>query len=223
MAYSVLSTRYWCRAVGGGGRRARCRSLDGHRRRFRPAQRAGAATVPPARRFSMSAISSDTSSSVSRQAVPLPMAITVVWCLRTSASSRDRASALRFCGGCGKMTPSSRRLPCLVQRRHLAAGAEAGIDGQHAAAAQRRRQQQAAQVAREDADGVRLGPVGQLLADLALQAGQQQAGQGVGRHGAAGSRRAGGRPAAAAPAPPSAPPAGRSPASPSARSPSRRG
>ncbi len=72
----------------------------------------------------------------------------------------------------------------LVQRRHLAAGAEAGVDGQHAPAAQRRGQQQAAQVPREHADGVRLGAHRQFLADLALQAGQQQPRQGVNRHGA---------------------------------------
>ena len=71
----------------------------------------------------------------------------------------------------------------LVQGNDLAAGAEAGVDGQHAAAAQRRLQQQAAQVAGENHDGMRLGFFGQLAADLPLQARQHQPGQRVVQHG----------------------------------------
>ena len=80
------------------------------------------------------------------------------------------------------MTPSSSRLPCLVQGRDLAAGAEAGVDGQHAAAAQRRLQQQAAQVRAKTLTAWASARFGQLAADLALQAGQQQPGQGVAGH-----------------------------------------
>ncbi len=67
----------------------------------------------------------------------------------------------------------------LVQRGQLAAALETGIDGQHAAVVDRRLQEQIAEIAGEDADGVRLGPIGQLAAGLALQGGQDQAAQGV--------------------------------------------
>ena len=69
------------------------------------------------------------------------------------------------------------QLAGLVEHRDLAAGAEAGVDGQHLLAADRRLEQQAAQVAGEDVDGVLLGALGQFAADLALQAGQERAGR----------------------------------------------
>ncbi len=73
---------------------------------------AGAAGgTSPRRRASNSAISPATNSSVSRHAVPLPMAMTDAWCLRISSSSLCRASAARFCGWCGWMTACSSRLP----------------------------------------------------------------------------------------------------------------
>ena len=53
------------------------------------------------RRSSSSAIKSLTICSVSRHAVPLPMAMIDVWCLRMSCSSFFFASATFFCGGCG--------------------------------------------------------------------------------------------------------------------------
>ena len=77
------------------------------------------------------------------------------------------------------------REPCMFIRNHgfrrcgraghLAAAAEAGVDGQHAVFAQRRLQQQAAQVAGEHLGRVPLGPLGQVAADLALQGRHQQA------------------------------------------------
>ena len=62
----------------------------------------------------------------------------------------------------------------LVEGGDLAAGAEAGVDGQYAPAAQRRLQQQAAEVAGEDGDRVVLGPLGQVAADFPFQGRQQQ-------------------------------------------------
>ena len=89
----------------------------------------------PVRRASRVAISSETSSSVSRQAVPLPMAMTWTWCLRTSSSSRKRASALLVLGLVRKDNAVFLEDAGLVEDGHLAAGAEAGVDGQHAFAA----------------------------------------------------------------------------------------
>ena len=65
----------------------------------------------------------------------------------------------------------------LVERGQLATALETGIDGQHAAVVDRRLEEQVAEIAGEDADGVRLGPIGQFAAGLALQRGQDQAGQ----------------------------------------------
>ena len=66
-----------------------------------------------------------------------------------------------------------------VEHGDLAAGPEARVDGQDDLLGDRRLEQQAAQVAGEDVDGVPLGHLGQVAADLALQAGQQQAVEGV--------------------------------------------
>src|SRR5207244_3845213 len=67
----------------------------------------------------------------------------------------------------------------LVQGRHLAAAAEAGVDGQDAPIPQGPLQQQPAEVPREHGDRVRLGFFFQLPANLVLQARQQQPSQGV--------------------------------------------
>ena len=71
-----------------------------------------------------------------------------------------------------------------VEHRHLAAGPEPGVDRQHDLLGDRRLKQQAAQVLGEDLDGVLLGHLGQVAADLALHAGQDQAVEGVDRGGA---------------------------------------
>ena len=59
-----------------------------------------------------------------------------------------------------------------IEHRDLAAGAQAGIDGQDSAMVQRRLQQQAAQIAGEHGHGMGLGLVGQLVTNFAFQAGQ---------------------------------------------------
>ncbi len=71
--------------------------------------------------------------------------------------------------------------PVRVEHRHLAAGAETGVDRQHDLLGDRRLEQQAPQIAGEDVDGVPLGHLGQVAADLALQAGHQEAVQRVDR------------------------------------------
>ncbi len=66
-----------------------------------------------------------------------------------------------------------------VEHGDLAAGAEAGVDRQDGLAGDRRLEQQAAEVPGEDIDGVLLGHLGQVAADLAFEAGQEQAVEGV--------------------------------------------
>ena len=61
-----------------------------------------------------------------------------------------------------------------IDRRHLAAGAKAGIDAHHRPLAQRRLEQQVAQVRREDRDGVVVAELAQLAAHLALDRRAQQ-------------------------------------------------
>ena len=67
----------------------------------------------------------------------------------------------------------------LVERGQFAAALEAGIDRQEAMVVDRRLQEQIAEVLGKNAHGVDLGPIGQLAADVPLQAGQDQACQGV--------------------------------------------
>ena len=67
----------------------------------------------------------------------------------------------------------------LVERRQLAAAAKTGIDRQQAVVVDRRLQEQVAKILGEHAHRVRLGVVGQLAADFALQAGQNQAAERV--------------------------------------------
>ena len=61
----------------------------------------------------------------------------------------------------------------------LAAGAHAGVDGEHRFAAEGRAEQQALQIAGEDFDAVLLGELGHLPADFAFEARQHQAVEGV--------------------------------------------
>ncbi len=62
-----------------------------------------------------------------------------------------------------------------VNHGHFAAGAEAGIDGQHRVAGEGRLAEQAAQVVGEDGDGVRFGLFGERAAHVTLDGGQEQA------------------------------------------------
>ena len=71
-----------------------------------------------------------------------------------------------------------------VEHGDLAAGSESGVDGQHDLLGDRRLEQQAAEVPGEDLDGVLLGGLGEVAADLALHAGQDQPVQGVDGRGA---------------------------------------
>ena len=84
-----------------------------------------------------------------------------------------------------------------VEHGDLAAGPEARVDRQHDLVGDRRLEQQAAEVAGEDVDGVPLGHLGQVAADLALHAGQEQAVERVGGRRRGRSRRGGGLPAGA--------------------------
>ena len=70
-----------------------------------------------------------------------------------------------------------------VEHSDLATRAESGIDGQDDLLGNRRLEQQAAQVLGEDVDGVLLGTVGQVAADLSLHAGQDQPVEGIDRRG----------------------------------------
>src|SRR5688500_20283214 len=63
----------------------------------------------------------------------------------------------------------------LVEGNHLAAALEPRIDRQQAAASHRLLQEQLAEVADEDLDGVLFGLLGQLAAELALPARDDQA------------------------------------------------
>ena len=71
-----------------------------------------------------------------------------------------------------------------VEHGDLAAGAEAGVDRQDDLLGDRRLEQEAAEVPGEDVDGVPLGHLGQVAADLALHAGQEQAVERVDGRGA---------------------------------------
>ncbi len=66
-----------------------------------------------------------------------------------------------------------------IHHGDLAAGADAGINAEHGLPAQRRLQQQGAQVGGKDADGVRIGDLGQRAADVALHGGEEQPGEGI--------------------------------------------
>ena len=77
------------------------------------------------------------------------------------------------------MTPSSSRLPVSSRTASLQPVRKPGSMASTRLPRSGGCQQQAAQVAGEDVDGVVLGPVRQLAADLALQARQQQPVQGV--------------------------------------------
>jgi hypothetical protein len=77
------------------------------------------------------------------------------------------------------MTPCSSRDPLAVEDGHLASGPEAGVDGHHDLLGDRRLEQEAAQVAGEDVHGVAFGEVGQVAADLAFHARQEEPVEGV--------------------------------------------
>ena len=68
-----------------------------------------------------------------------------------------------------------------IEHGHLAARPEPRVDGQDDLLGNRRLQEQPAQVLGEDLDGVLLGPLGQIAANLAFHAGQDQAVEGVDR------------------------------------------
>ena len=61
-----------------------------------------------------------------------------------------------------------------IDGRHLAAGAEAGVDAHHGPLAQGRLEEQVAQIGGENLDGVVVAELAQLAADLALDRGAQQ-------------------------------------------------
>ena len=69
--------------------------------------------------------------SVSREAVPLPMAMARTLYFASSASSVARGSALPCFGGVQIDDVVSQELARLVNDRDLASGANAGIDAQH--------------------------------------------------------------------------------------------
>ena len=123
--------------------------------------------------FERAWINSAASASVSRLAVPLPMAITLIL---SSCTSPPRPGA-PCCVVLRRVRVDRDRVQQLagrVDRRHLAAGAEAGVDAHHRPLAQRRLEQQVAQVGGEDLDGVVVAELAQLAADLALDRRAQQ-------------------------------------------------
>ena len=61
-----------------------------------------------------------------------------------------------------------------IDGRHLAAGAEAGVDAHHGPLAQGRLEEQVAQIGGENLDGVIVAELAQLAADLALDRGAQE-------------------------------------------------
>src|SRR3989304_4836634 len=61
-----------------------------------------------------------------------------------------------------------------IERRHLAAGPQAGVDGEDRDGPERRREEQRFQVLREDADGFLVGAVLELAPQLALERRQEQ-------------------------------------------------
>ena len=124
------------------------------------------------------------SSSVSRQAVPLPMATTPTLCLPTISLSDHLGLGPAILGRMGVDHRLVEEVAAGVEHGDLAAGPEPGVDRQDDLLGDRRLEQQAAQVAGEDLDGVLLGGLGQVAADLALHAGQDQAVQGVDGGGA---------------------------------------
>ncbi len=65
-------------------------------------------------------------------------------------------------------------LPRGIHHRHLAPGAEPGIDPHHRVPGERRLAEQRAHVVREDANGVRLRSLGQMAAHVALNGREQQ-------------------------------------------------
>ena len=116
-----------------------------------------------------------TNASVSRPAVPLPMA--------TASTAK---SATRAATRVARFAPQALRLVRLdglvvqqsalgVEDHRLAAGAEARVDGQHDLRAERRREQQIAQVGSEDPDRLAVGPHGEFGARFGLDGGLEQA------------------------------------------------
>ena len=124
---------------------------------------------------------SATSSSVSRQAVPLPIATTPTSCLPTRS--------LRWILGLGPPVLGRVRVnhrlvdqvAAPVEHGHLAAGPEPGVDGQDNCLGIGGCKSKPAEVLGKDLDGVLLGCLGQIAANLALHAGEDQSIEGVDR------------------------------------------
>ena len=87
---------------------------------------------------------SRTKASVSREAVPLPMAMARTLCFAISAFSVRSAPAMSFLGWMRVDDIVAEELARLVHHGDLAAGAEAGVDAQHARWPGGRSQQQVA-------------------------------------------------------------------------------
>ena len=119
--------------------------------------------------------------SLSRLAVPLPMAMAVTpYFFTKPLISRAAAALAASLPGRVKVAHAGiQHLAVFIHHGQLAAGAEAGVHAQGHLALDGRLHQQLVQVLGEDLDGLHVGPVGQLIADLPLQGGEQQPVPGV--------------------------------------------
>ena len=111
---------------------------------------------------------SRTKASVSREAVPLPMAMARTLCLRDQRGEGVGGSGRRVLGGVEVEDVVGEELAGLVDDGDLAAGAQAGVDAEHRDGAGGRGEQKVVEIVAEDLDGVGIGALLELEADLAL-------------------------------------------------------
>ena len=117
-------------------------------------------------------MTSCTSLSVSRLAVPLPMATRLTWCLAARRAMVDMravpvaARLVRVDGGVVEHLAGG------VDDGDLAAGADAGVEAHGDVLAGRGGEQQVLQVAAEDADGFFLGAFAQLVHQFEFEVGE---------------------------------------------------
>ena len=110
--------------------------------------------------------------SVSREAVPLPMAISADIVLRQQLAQQT----LRFVRLMqGYMVSDSRWLAVLIHHGHLAAGAKAGVNAQHLRPRSGGCKSKLRRLVSENIDGVFFGAPGQFDAHLAFQRWREQA------------------------------------------------
>ncbi len=120
-------------------------------------------------RSGLRAIRSAASLSVSRDAVPLPIAMSCTPCARAQRGQRPQRAVPVLARLVRVDRRGLQQLAGAVDDRDLDAGADAGVQPHRDALAGRRRQQQVVQVAAEHADRFGLRLLAQLLLDLVLE------------------------------------------------------